>query len=72
MEQVKEKKVYIRKRSRVQKLWDKLARLPAIQITYEDGQQILWIMLRKEDFEKAVKEIYSKKEKEKKIEAKTR
>ena len=46
---------------RVEKLWEKLTQLPAINITYEDGQQILWIMLRKEDFKKAVKEIYNKK-----------
>ncbi len=67
MQEVKEKKVYIRKRSRVQKLWDKLARLPAIQMTYEDGQQILWIMLRKEDFTKVVREIYNKEKKKEHI-----
>ena len=53
--------VTIKKRSRVEKLWEKLIQLPAINITYEDGQQILWIMLRKEDFKKTVKEIYNKK-----------
>lgn len=53
--------VTVKRRSRVEKLWEKLAQLPAINITYEDGQQILWIMLRKEDFKKAVKEIYNKK-----------
>jgi len=53
-------------------LWDKLIHLPSISITYEDGQQILWIMLRKEDFKKTVKEIYSKKRKGEISEAKTR
>ncbi len=64
--------VTIKKRSRVERLWEKLTRLPAINITYEDGQQILWIMLRKEDFKKAVKEIYSKKSKGELSEAKIR
>ncbi len=64
--------VAVKQRSRVEKLWEKLTQLPAINITYEDGQQILWIMLRKEDFKKAVKEIYSKKSKGEISEAKTR
>jgi len=57
--------MYVEKKSRVEKLWEKLIELPSINLTYKDGQQILWIMLRKEDFEKAVKEIYNKKVKEK-------
>ncbi len=64
--------VAVKQRSRVEKLWEKLTQLPAINITYEDGQQILWIMLRKEDFKKVVKEIYSKKSKGEISEAKTR
>ena len=64
--------VAVKQKSRVEKLWEKLTQLPAINITYEDGQQILWIMLRKEDFKKAVKEIYSKKSKGELSEAKIR
>ena len=55
-----------------EELWDKLEYLPSIKMTYKDGQQILWIMLRKEDFKKAVKEIYSKQSKGEISEAKTR
>ena len=62
---LKEGLVTIKQKSRVEKLWEKLTKLPSINITYEDKQEILWIMLRKEDFKKAVKEIYSKKVKEK-------
>jgi len=56
----------IKEKKFVKELWSKLVQLPSVAITYKDGQEILWIMLRKEDYEEVAEQVYNELSKQKK------